>query len=177
MIRTTLDRLYLISGGVAALSLCALLILVVLQMTARWAGATVTGITEMAGYCMGAASFFALGYALRRDAHIRVEILVATMGDDRRRAEILSTGGACLIAATFAFYATKANVVSYLLAERSQGQDALPVWIPQLVMSCGTIILLIALLDRLVGLIRNDYEVPDSDRAPVPGRGAGTGRF
>jgi TRAP-type C4-dicarboxylate transport system permease small subunit len=108
---------------------------------------------------MGATSFFALGYALSRNTHIRVEILIAAMGDDRRRAEILSVVLACLIAAGFAFFALKANVVSYLLEEKSQGQDALPVWIPQLVMSSGTIVLLIALVDRLVQLIKYGDEV------------------
>lgn len=178
MIRTALDGLYRLSGGAAALSLVTLLLLVVVQMTARWAGASVTGITELAGYCMGATSFFALGYALRRGAHIRVEILVAAMGDDRRRAEILLTAIGSLIAAAFVFYALKANVVSYLLEEKSQGQDALPIWIPQLVMSSGTIVLLIALLDRLVALARYGDDALDSEQGTsAAGPVEATGRF
>lgn len=182
MIRRALDTLYLLSGGAAALSLFALLILVVVQMMARWAGATVTGITELAGYCMGATSFFALGYALNCNAHIRVEILIAAMddpaNDDRRGAEILSVTIACLIAAAFAFFAVTANVVSYLLEEKSQGQDALPVWIPQLVMSAGTIVLLIALLDRLVRLVRHGEETVDAGEATLTDKADEmTGRF
>lgn len=165
--RAAVDILYRVSGGGAALSLLALLVLVVVQMVARWTGQTVTGLTELAGYCMGATSFLALGYALSRGAHIRVEIVIAGMGRDRWRAEILAVAIALPIAAIFAYFAIKANFVSWQLGERSQGQDAVLIWIPQLVMSFGTIVLLIALIDRLIGLIRGGDAYIEHDRQPV----------
>ena len=56
---------------------------------------------------------------------------------------------------------------SYLFGEISQGQDAMPVWMPQTVMSIGTIILLIALLDRLVGLLfQNIGDTPGNESLP-----------
>ena len=50
----------------------------------------------------------------------------------------------------------KTTVLSYRFNEISQGQDAVAIWIPQLAMSIGSIIFLVALVDRIAGLIVND---------------------
>ena len=89
------------------------------------------------------------GYAMHKNSHIRVELVLSGMTTDRRAAEIICTAVSSLLAAAFAWYAIKANYVSFELAEKSQGQDEIFIWIPQLAMSIGTIVLLIALLDRL----------------------------
>ncbi|MEO7725639.1 MAG: hypothetical protein ABIS45_00110, partial [Burkholderiales bacterium] len=49
---------------------------------------------------------------------------------------------------------------SYTFNDISQGSDATPLWIPQISMALGTIVLWVAFVDALVGLIR-------SGRAPV----------
>ncbi len=50
-------------------------------------------------------------------------------------------------------YAIKANYWSWKLNDISQGQDALPLWMPQLVMSIGTIMLAICFWDNLIRLV------------------------
>tara|TARA_R110002096_G_scaffold64920_3_gene158020 strand:- start:8954 stop:9463 length:510 start_codon:yes stop_codon:yes gene_type:complete len=147
--RKLLDRLYIVSGGIAAFFLFCILLMIVIQMVARWSGVVVAGLTDIAGYCMAATSFFGLGYAMHKNSHIRVELVLSGMTTDRRAAEIICTAVSSLLAAAFAWYAIKANYVSFELAEKSQGQDEIFIWIPQLAMSIGTIVLLIALLDRL----------------------------
>ena len=71
-----LDRVYLASGVMAAIFIMTILILIVLQMAARWSGITFEGSAEYAGYAMAATSFFALAHAFGRGAHIRVSILL-----------------------------------------------------------------------------------------------------
>lgn len=156
MMRGFLDRLYRFSGLAAAVSLLVILFLVVAQMIARWVEVPVTGLTEIAGYCLGATSFLGLGYALRNDSHIRVNLILSHMGSEQRAAEIICTGISVLIATGIAIFAVKTTVLSYRFDEISQGQDAVSIWIPQLAMSIGSIIFLIALIDRFVGLIKND---------------------
>ncbi len=147
--RKVLDSLYALSGGIAAFFLFCILLMIAIQMVARWSGIVVAGLTDIAGYCMAATSFFGLGYAMSRNSHIRVELVLSGMKSDRRAAELICTSVSALIAAAFVWFSVKANYISFVLGEKSQGQDEMYVWIPQVAMSLGTIVLLLALLDRL----------------------------
>jgi small basic protein len=59
-----LDRVYTISGYIAAFFMCVILLITIGQMGSRWLGLTFEGSTEFAGYAMAATSFFALAHAL-----------------------------------------------------------------------------------------------------------------
>ena len=152
MIRKALDSLYRLSGLAGAVMLFSILIMVIAQMIARWIEVPVTGLTEIAGYCMAATSFFGLGYALSEGAHIRVNLIVGTQGSENLPAEIICTLVGIVLAAALVFYAVKTTFLSYRFQEISQGQDQILTWIPQLAMSMGSLILLIALIDRLFSL-------------------------
>jgi TRAP-type C4-dicarboxylate transport system permease small subunit len=153
-VRAFLDGLYLAGGVVAALFLIAILALIVLQMIARWTGEVFPGAPDYAGYCMAAASFFAFAHALTRGAHIRVSILLNASGPLARR--ILETW--CFAIATalawyFAYFAGKTAYQSWRFNDISQGQDATPLWIPQLAMVIGAILLAVALTDNLISVL------------------------
>ena len=150
ILRPWLDRLYDLCGAVAAVFLVVLLLVIVAQMTARWTGQQFPGSTDYAGYCMAAASFFALAHTLNRGAHIRVALLLSRLGRWRRAGELWCFGIGAALGCYFAFYAIRAVRVSYQLNDISQGQDATPIWIPQLAMAFGTTLLAVALLDRLL---------------------------
>ncbi|MGI9436504.1 MAG: TRAP transporter small permease [Geminicoccaceae bacterium] len=149
-LRPWLDRLYDLSGAIAALFLIAILVIICLQMGARWTGLQFPGSTDYAGYCMAAASFFALAHAFNRGAHIRVSLLLTRLGRWRRVGELWCLGIAAVLACFFAIYAVKAVQVSIKLNDISQGQDATPIWIPQLAMAIGTCLFAICLIDRLL---------------------------
>jgi TRAP-type C4-dicarboxylate transport system permease small subunit len=149
-LRPWLDRLYDVCGALAGLFLVAILVVIVLQMAARWSGQQFPGSTDYAGYCMAAASFFALAYALNRDAHIRVSLLLSQLGRWRRLGELWCVGVSAALACYFAYYAIKGVHVSYQLHDISQGQDATPLWIPQLVMAIGGSVFALALVDRFL---------------------------
>lgn len=152
--RRILDRVYLISGIIASMFLIAILSLIVLQMLARWTGEVFPGAPDYAGYCMAAASFFAFAHALNRGSHIRVSILLNAVGDKTRRIlNIWCFGIGAALAWYFVWYAVKMAYWSYKFNDISQGQDATPLWIPQLSMVIGVIIFAIALTDHLVHLI------------------------
>ena len=154
VVRTFLDRIYFASGVVAALFLIAILALIVIQMVARWTGEVFPGAPDYAGYCMAAASFFAFAYALNHGAHIRVSILLnAVSGQARRWLDAWCFTIATALAWYFAYYAIKATYWSWKFNDISQGQDARPLWIPQLSMVIGSVIFAIALTDHLVHVI------------------------
>ncbi len=152
-LRASLDRLYLLCGYFAAGFLIIILLLIILQMLARWIGEMVPGTTYYAGYCMASASFFAFAYALNSGSHIRVTLFLSAIGRFRRFGEIWCFGIGTLLATYMSYYSIKATYWSFLLKDVSQGLDATPIWIPQLSMSIGSAIFAISLLDNFIRVL------------------------
>ena len=152
-LRTFLDALYRGCWALAACFLVLLLGVIVAQMAARWTGQVFPGATSYAGYCMAASAFIALAYALTRGSHIRVNLLLSRLGRFRRWGELWCFGMGSAIATYFAWYAIKTTWWSWKLNDVSQGQDAWPLWIPQIPMSIGTVVFAIALADHLVRIL------------------------
>ncbi len=150
VLRRALDALYLAAGGLAAAFLLAMLGVILAQMAARWTGLGFPGSTAYAGYCMAAASFLALPYALNRGAHIRVGLFLVALGRWRHWGELWCLAVGAGLASYFAWYAVRATRWSVKLGDVSQGQDATPLWIPQLAMCAGTVLLAVALWDNLL---------------------------
>ncbi len=148
-----LDGLYTAGGVLAALFLIAILALIVAQMVARWTTTTFSGAPNYAGYCMAAASFFAFAHALNRGAHIRVSILLNALGSKKYWLEVFCFAAGSIITTYIAWFAVRANQWSHKFHDISQGQDATPLWIPQLAMSIGSVLLAICFWDNLLRLI------------------------
>ncbi|MAJ77241.1 TRAP transporter small permease [Sulfitobacter sp. TMED3] len=154
ILRRLLDFIYFASGALAAVSLVAILLLIVVQMVARWTGEVFPGAASYAGYAMAAASFLAFANALNRGAHIRVSVLLnALPAGPKRLLEIWCFGLAAAIAWYFTYYAYWFVYWSWKFNEVSQSQDATSLWIPQSVIVVGGGILAIALTDNLLYLI------------------------
>ena len=124
-----LDKIYVASGVVAAVFMIMILVIIILQMIARWSGFTFPGSTEYAGYAMAATSFFAFAYALNRGAHIRVSVLLDINNFTRKWVDAFAMLIAAAIATYFARYAIKTNFLSEMLNDRTQGQDQVPEWL------------------------------------------------
>ncbi|MEM6667204.1 MAG: TRAP transporter small permease subunit [Pseudomonadota bacterium] len=160
-LRSILDALYNACGVAAALCLIAILMLIVVQMVARWTGAIFPGAAAYAGYAMAAASFLAFANALNRGAHIRVSILLnAVPGRIRRFLEIWCFALASAVAWYFVYNATKFTYWSWKFKEISQSQDKTLLWMPQSVMVIGGGMLAIALTDHLFHVIfKGDHRI------------------
>jgi TRAP-type C4-dicarboxylate transport system permease small subunit len=152
--RRLLDGLYLSAGVAAAASMVIILLIILAQMACRALGIAFPGSTDYAGYFMAQTSFLAFAHALNRGAHIRVGVLLNALGRHRRWAEIWCLAIGSLLGIWFAWHAAAAVRVSRMLGDVSQGQDATPLWIPQLGMAIGSAIFAIALLDHLFRAIR-----------------------
>lgn len=154
VLRNALDRLYFASGVIAALFLVAILILIVVQMLARWTGEVFPGAPDYAGYSMAAASFFAFAHALNRGSHIRVSILLnAVSRGVRRLIEMWCFAIGTALAWYFVYYAYRFVYFSWKFNDISQGQDATPIWIPQTAMLIGAFVFAVALTDHLIHVL------------------------
>jgi TRAP-type C4-dicarboxylate transport system permease small subunit len=166
--RRALDAIYDAAGALAALMLVALLLVILAQMGMRWASLPFPGSTDYAGYCMAAGSFLALAFTLRHGGHIRVGLVLERLSGPRRLAlEIAATAVATGLAAFLAWYSIRLVRLSWRLGDVSQGQDATALWIPQVPMAVGAVLLAVAFLDRLVTLLRTGAEPPMPETGPA----------
>ena len=100
---------------------------------------------------MAAAGFLALAHTLKRGEHIRVTLILEHVGVKAQRGlELWALGAATLLAALFAYFSVRLAFQSWQFNDVSTGNDATPLWIPQLTMAAGTVVLFIAFVDDFV---------------------------
>ena len=149
--RIALDRLYSAAGVLAALFLVGTLAMVMAGIAGRLLNFNVPGTDSYAGFCMAAAGFLALAHTLKRGEHIRVTLILEHLGPGAQRAlELWALGVATLLAGLFAYYSVRLSWQSWDFHDISTGNDATPLWIPQLTMALGTVVLWIAFVDEFV---------------------------
>jgi len=164
--RRLLDSLYDGAAWLAALSMIGLLAMVLLSIVSRQLHFHVPGTDAYAGYLMAAAGFLALAHTLKRGDHIRVTLVINSLhGRARRALELWALGAASGLAMLTAFYACRLAWQSHSFHDISTGNDATPLWIPQLSFAAGTVILAIACLDEWVLEWRGLRVPPRSDEA------------
>ncbi|WP_180683709.1 TRAP transporter small permease [Tepidicella baoligensis] len=149
--RRLLDALYMSAAWLAALFMIGVLLMVLLSIVSRLFHFYVPGTDAYAGYATAGAGFLALAHTLKRGEHIRVTLIIGRLqGSARRALELWSLSIAVLLAGLFAFYAARLAWQSHLFNDISTSSDATPLWIPQISMVIGTLVLLIALIDEWV---------------------------
>ena len=161
-----LDRLYDASAALGALAMVLLLAMVMLSIVSRQIGFNVPGVDAYAGYMMAAAGFLAMAHTLKKGEHIRVTLLVSSLqGAARRGIEVWALFAASLLALLSAFYSCKLAWQSHAFHDISTSNDATPLWLPQLSMAIGAVVLAIAFVDELVLELRGRRIVPVSEEA------------
>jgi TRAP-type C4-dicarboxylate transport system permease small subunit len=164
--RKFLDALYNSAAALAALFMVGLLIMVLLSVLGRQFNFHVRGTDAYAGYLMAGAGFLSLAHTLKRGEHIRVTLLLSKLtGQAKHGLEVWSLAAASALAGLFAWYSVKLAVGSYQFNDISTSNDATPLWIPQIAMGLGALILFIAFVDDLVMEIRGHRVVHVPDEA------------
>jgi len=126
------------------------------SVTGESVGLVIPSYAEIAGFFLAAASFFALPYALRNGAHIRVTLVLMHMP---QRVQTLAAVLTCLICAIvsayFSYYCWELIFESYEYGDLSSGLVAIPLWIPQLPLGIGSALLAVSLADSAFRALSN----------------------
>jgi len=150
-----LDRLYAAGGILAAILLLLIALLTLAQVVGRLLGILVPDAGELAGYAMAGATFLALASTFRSGGHIRVNLLLAHVPPGLRRGfEIWCLAVFALIGAMFAAFSVQQVLDSHSFGDVSTGMITIPLWIPQLSMALGAILLEIAIIEEFVNVVR-----------------------
>jgi TRAP-type C4-dicarboxylate transport system permease small subunit len=105
---------------------------------------------------------------LRRGEHIRVTLFLQRLrGPARRLAELWCLGLGTLLSGYLAWFSVKLCWQSYEINDLSTGLIAIPLWIPQVGMAAGAVILCIAIVEQLVVVATGGplMEEPSGDEA------------
>jgi len=166
LMRRLLDFLYDGSAWLAALAMIGVLVMVLLSIVSRQFGFHVPGTDAYAGYSMAAAGFLALAHTLKRNEHIRVTLLLGRLkGRAHHALEMWALTAAVCLSGLFAFYSVRLAWVSRAINDMSTSSDATPLWIPQIAMALGTVILFIAFADDWVLELQGKRVVTESEEA------------
>lgn len=165
--RRILDTLYLISGIIAALFIAGIVAIVFLQVCFNLIdkifssvqgsalGLTIPSYSDFTGFLLAGASFLALAYTLNSGGHIRVQLFIGLASKKIQRLLVIFILSVSIaIAGYAAWYMSLLVIESYQFGDMSSGMASIPLWIPQLPVAVGLIIVSIALLDNLVEVLR-----------------------
>jgi TRAP-type C4-dicarboxylate transport system permease small subunit len=163
-VRKILDTLYDAAGYLAAFFMVGVLAMVLASVAGRLADFNLRGSDAYAGYCMAAASFLALAHTLRRGEHIRVTLLLEHFGGRwRRPLDVWCHLAGAVFCGALAWFSVRLVMQSHEFNDVSQGNDATPLWIPQIAMAAGATVLLIAMVDDLVRVLRGGEAAQQTD--------------
>ncbi len=150
IIDKNLRKLYRFSGFIASLFLIFVAVFILIGISSRIFGFYIRGLAEYSGYCMAAASFFALAYTFVEGGHIRITLFLEKVSKTKKK--ILELW--CLVVATYfsgyiAYYFIKMLIISYKFQERSEGADEILIWIPQTSVALGSTIFFVCVFHQL----------------------------
>jgi TRAP-type C4-dicarboxylate transport system permease small subunit len=167
-VRKLLDGLYDGAAWLAALFMIGLLAMVLLSIVSRLLHFHVPGTDAYAGYLRAGAGFLALAHTLKRGEHIRVTLLLSALkGGARRGLEVWALAAASALSALFAFYSVRLAWQSRQFHDISTGNDATPLWIPQLSMAVGLAALFLAFLEELIETLRTGKVVTSAQSSQI----------
>jgi TRAP-type C4-dicarboxylate transport system permease small subunit len=149
--RALLQKLYYGCGVLAGVFMILIAIAVLYSIGGVYLGYVARSADDFAGYAMLASSFLALAYTFGKGEHIRVTLVLQRLkGRARRIGEIWCLLAATLLSGFFAWYCVKLVIDSYVFGDKSTGLIPVPLWIPQIAMAVGVVVLFIAVLEQLI---------------------------
>jgi TRAP-type C4-dicarboxylate transport system permease small subunit len=157
MFKKSLDALYTACGVLACVCLLMTGSIIIAQILSRLFGILVPSADEFAGYAMAMSTFLGLAYTFRANGHIRVTLFTQRLqGAGSRRLESFVLFLALLVMGYFTWYNIDMAYTSYDFGDISTGLVPMPLWIPQTIISFGTLLMTVSILDELLSVLKGD---------------------
>ena len=156
------------AGALGALCVFLLFVLMIVGGLGRQLNLQVSGINDLVAWLCAAASFLAMAHAFRHGDFVRVTLLLEAVSPAmRRRIDALCLVIASISVAYLAWSATAFTWESWEFHEMATGLVVIPIWIPQATFVLGSWLLMAAVLDELITVLRGHkphYQVAVEER-------------
>ena len=166
--RRTLDFLYDAAGYLAAFFVFAIFVVMVGGTVMRELGMRTGGQDDIVAWFCAASAFLAMAHTFRYGDFVRVTLLLEMFGPRlARAAEIWSLAIAAAFVGFLAFWATRFVYESWSFGDMANGLIAIPLWIPQSSFVLGAVLLLVAVIDELITVLKGGrpaYEIAIEER-------------
>ncbi len=154
VLRRGLDGLYGVCTVLAGICLAAIAAIILAGAIARLFGTLVPSASELSGYLVVASTFLGLAPTLRSGGHIRVELFASRLGPRARRwLEIWCLVAGLILIGFLAYASIELIVNSFTNHVTSSGLLPVPLWIPQVSMVLGLVVMAVALFELLVNTL------------------------
>lgn len=138
-----------------AFVILAMALMVAYEVIARYFfGSPTIWVTEISSYMLVAVSFLGASWTLKLDGHIRMELLGETAGPRGRRfSDFAMFLVGAFVSAALLWTGWNMTLANYEFGWRSSTLLATPLWIPQMLVPLGSLVLLAQCLLGLVDVI------------------------
>ena len=155
--RRLLGILYDGAAYLAAAFVFLIFAVMIVATVMRQIGMRTGGTDDLVAWFCAAAGFLAMAHAFRHGDFVRVVLLLDRLPPKRARAfEIAALLVATAFVAFLAYAAALFVHESWDFGDMANGLIAIPLWIPQSSFVVGTLLLLVAMVDELVTVLRGD---------------------
>jgi TRAP-type C4-dicarboxylate transport system permease small subunit len=155
MLRRLLDGLYALGGFLAALCVLVILVLMIGASVGRSLDWRVGWVNDVVAWLCASAAFMGMAYSFRNGDFVRVTLVLEVVpARVRRWLEFFSLAVATVAIVYLGYWAVRFTAESYEFNDMAGTLIAVPVWIPQMSFVLGAVILVIAVLDECVQVLR-----------------------
>lgn len=153
--RRFLDRLYDAGGALGAVFVALICLLMIAQSVLRELGIRTGAVNDVVSWFCAAAAFFAMAHAFKHGDFVRVTLLLEKVSaSTRRKLELVSLAIGSISTGYLCWSAIKFTYESWEFNDMAQGLLALPMWIPQMSFALGSVLLLVAVVDEFIIVLR-----------------------
>ena len=154
-LRRSLDSLYALGGILASLCVLTILVLMVVASLGRSLDWRVSWINDIVSWLCAAAAFLGMAYSYRNGDFVRVTLLLEKVSPRVRHGfEVVSLAIASVAIAYLAFWAARFTYQSWEFNDIAGNMVAIPLWTVQMSFVLGALILMLAVLDECVCVLR-----------------------
>src|SRR5574343_1833903 len=154
-VRRTLDALYALGGGLASICVLVILLLMVGASLGRSLDWRVSWINDVVSWLCAAAAFLGMAYSFRNGDFVRVTLVLEKVSAPVRRwLEVVSLAIAAVAIGYLGYWAARFTYESWEFNDIAGNMVAIPIWIPQMSFVIGALILVIAVIDECVCVLR-----------------------
>jgi TRAP-type C4-dicarboxylate transport system permease small subunit len=155
--RRALDAAYRWAAAVACACVLAIAVLMIGQSILREFGVRTGAVNDVVAWLCAAAAFLGMPYAFKQGDFVRVTLLLEKAGPRVARwLELTALTVASVAVLYLAWWATRFTWESWRFNDIANGLLPMPLWIPQSSFVLGAWLLVLAVLDELVRVIRGN---------------------